>query len=286
MEHSSFIDGIDLLFMKVLETGDLDLEQLLVLGIRQLAGINPLWEEYINLSEPSSEEDNLDRDPDYEGEEEQDYQVNEENSDDAGAGANGDDGDDAGAGANGDDGDDDGDDDDDDGDDDDDDDDPDFDPMDEDEEDDEEEELEDDDDVDDPDYDPEEEEEDAAASAHTFIKVTIKRADMETCFLHLVPGVHVLHFGNLNVLERIRLWRRGDRRGFDFFPSETLKRVWRLDLFLMGLNPADYAAFEPPVPEPGDYEDEGWYDNIPDDDYGDEASSSSDDDMEDDMEDD
>uniref|UniRef100_K4AJ93 Uncharacterized protein n=1 Tax=Setaria italica TaxID=4555 RepID=K4AJ93_SETIT len=76
----------------------------------------------------------------------------------------------------------------------------------------------------------------------------------------LNPEFHILGFGsNLTIHERIRLWATGDTMGFDFQPTEMLRYVWRLELLLNGENPGNLAhsVNEPPVPNPGDY-DEGW----------------------------
>jgi hypothetical protein len=76
----------------------------------------------------------------------------------------------------------------------------------------------------------------------------------------LRPEFHILGFGpNLTIHQRIRLWATGDAMGFDFQPTEMLRYVWRLELLLNGENPGnpDHYVNEPPVPNPGDYE-EGW----------------------------
>jgi hypothetical protein len=68
---------------------------------------------------------------------------------------------------------------------------------------------------------------------------------------------HSLDFGpDLHVTDRIRLWRRGNTRGFEFYPTGTLLYIWRLNKLVQGLNPADFAHEEPPVPDPGNYQ--GW----------------------------
>lgn len=77
----------------------------------------------------------------------------------------------------------------------------------------------------------------------------------------LVSQVHVIALGiTLNLARRMRLWRQGDRLGFDFQPSEMLRWVWRMEMLLAGRNPGNPgdALNEPPVPNPGDYDEEGW----------------------------
>uniref|UniRef100_A0A0D3ERY4 Uncharacterized protein n=3 Tax=Oryza TaxID=4527 RepID=A0A0D3ERY4_9ORYZ len=78
---------------------------------------------------------------------------------------------------------------------------------------------------------------------------------------NLNPQFHVLGFGpNLTIHQRVRLWATGDAMGFDFHPTEMLRYVWRMELLLNGQNPGNPldAENEPPVPNPGDYDDEGW----------------------------
>jgi hypothetical protein len=204
----------------------------------------------VNLSEPSSEEDDVMQDPDYyEDEASQGGEGTEQDPDDD---PSDDDGDDSSEDED----------------------------EDSDDEEDEDEDSDDEEDEDDLDYDPMNEDEQegdpiGVLEQATIIGVNVERGPGEyyKSELHLLdPETHLIQFGEMNVLERVSVFRAADRRGFDFVPSEMLRWVWRLSLLLNGLNPAGYAEFEPPIPNPGNYEEDGWTDDEEDlGGYGDES---------------